>query len=239
MLIRVWNSCVRFRGWLYGDFKPWAFWWNTRKTELAITWRKFQLGLSYPGWKIPCNRTKKFQPGLKRWLTDMERYKLAEQQKQPTNSCLGLLPISVSSRAEIFSCNQLFSVRNSSLNLRHLLLTDWTRGVWGGVGFGPDLWPRLRPCLSKTMEKVESYCIQYSRLLGKLWPRGWLIRILVCASIQGSFNLGIQVLISLTRGSKTRRHVSQASFLVVFPRCILTIGAHTPVKYYFGSFWNL
>ena len=82
-------------------FSP-ANWLNTYKTELAITWRKFQPGLSYPGWKFPCNRTKKFHPGLKRWLTHVTRCKLPKQQRLPTNSCLDSLPISVSARAEIF-----------------------------------------------------------------------------------------------------------------------------------------
>ena len=84
---------------------------NTWKTQLAIIWKKFRPGLSYPGWKfqpgwpgwkIPCNRLNKFQPGQKRWLTGVGRWKLPKQQRLPTNSCLGSHPISVSAQAEIF-----------------------------------------------------------------------------------------------------------------------------------------
>ena len=60
-------------------------------TGLAITWRKFQPGSSYLGSKIPCNCTKKFHPGLKRWLTGVGWSKLAKQQRLSTNSCLGSL----------------------------------------------------------------------------------------------------------------------------------------------------
>ena len=104
-----------FKGWLYGDFQlrqklqpgqpGWyfslAFRWNTWKTELAIQRRKFQPDLSYPGWKISYNRTKKFQPRLKKWLTYV-RCKLPKRWRLPGKSCLVSLPISVSAWAEIF-----------------------------------------------------------------------------------------------------------------------------------------
>ena len=40
------------------------------------------------GWKIPSHRTKKFHPGLKRWLTGDGKYRLPEPQTLPTRSCL-------------------------------------------------------------------------------------------------------------------------------------------------------
>ena len=78
-----------------------------KKVSARFELPELKISASWPGWKIPCNR-KKFQPGLKRSLTSMRKYKLPKQQRLPKRSWLSSHPISFSARAETFHVIGIF-----------------------------------------------------------------------------------------------------------------------------------